>query len=49
MLRSSPRGGKAHSQRDAYYTGLPAFDPLRADTRFTALLGKLSLPVKEAN
>jgi tetratricopeptide (TPR) repeat protein len=40
---------EAEYQPFLYYTGLPAFDPLRVDARFTALLGRLSLPVGETN
>ena len=38
---------EAEYQAFLYFTGLPAFDPLRADARFTALLARLELPLGE--
>ena len=35
---------EAEYQAFLYFTGLPAFDPLRADARFRALLARLELP-----
>jgi len=39
------RRAEEECQANLYFTGLPVFDSMRADPRFTALLGRLGVPV----